>query len=186
MVRAIHVADGQHATGGDVLLELDPTENQAERDKARSSWRRRASTSPGCLARAEEVKAAQRTALETLHAPVAGTVQQLDVHTVGGVVTPAQKLLVIVPDDAGIEVEATLANRDVGFVHEGQDVQVKIETFEFTRYGLLHGTVTGVSRDTITEDDRQPPARPSDRSAQAQDPAGDSAHDPVYMAHIAV
>jgi hemolysin D len=82
-------------------------------------------------------------------------VQQLAVHTVGGVVTPAQPLLVMVPQDSHLEIEATVSNRDIGFVHAGQEAEVKIDTFSFTRYGLLHGEVLNVSKDAITRDKPQ-------------------------------
>jgi HlyD family secretion protein/hemolysin D len=92
-------------------------------------------------------KAIHRTELQTLRSPIAGTVQQLHVTTVGSVVTPAQQLLSVVPDDDGIEIEAVLENRDVGFVAAGQKVELKIDAFPFTRYGLLRGTVTAIDRD---------------------------------------
>jgi len=82
---------------------------------------------------------------------VDGVVQQLAIHTVGGVVTPAQALLVVVPSDSRLEIEAMVSNRDIGFVQPGQEAEIKIDTFNFTRYGLLHGRVLGVS---------QSPARP--------------------------
>src|SRR3974390_1331512 len=101
------------------------------------------------------IKAEQRTKLQVLAAPVDGVVQQLAVHTVGGVVTPAQPLLVVVPQDSHIEIEAMVPNRDIGFVYEGQEAEIKIDTFSFTRYGLLHGKVLSVSRDAIIRDTRQ-------------------------------
>jgi len=79
--------------------------------------------------------------LQSLTAPVAGVVQDLAVHTLGGVVTPAQQLLRIVPADGGVEVAAVIANQDVGFVEIGQEAEIKIDTFPFTRYGLIHGRV---------------------------------------------
>jgi hemolysin D len=97
-------------------------------------------------------KIAERAKLERLTAPVSGVVQQLAVHTEGGVVTPAERLMLIVPDNAKLEVEAMLTNRDVGFVHPGQAAQVKVDTFDFTRYGLLHGTVSRVSPDAVIGD----------------------------------
>jgi hemolysin D len=104
------------------------------------------------------IKAEQRTKLQFLTAPVDGVVQQLAVHTVGGVVTPAQALLVIVPLDSRLEIEAMVSNRDIGFVHVGQEVEVKIDTFNFTRYGLLHGKVISISQDAISHD------KPQDKS----------------------
>jgi hemolysin D len=105
--------------------------------------------------REDVVKAETRTKFQVLTAPVDGSVQQLAVHTVGGVVTPAQSLLVIVPADSHLEIEAMVSNRDVGFVHVGQDVQIKVDTFNFTRYGLVHGHVISLSQDAITRDKSQ-------------------------------
>ena len=70
----------------------------------------------------------------------------------GGVVTPAQGLLVLVPEESHLEIEAMVANRDIGFVHEGQVAEIKVDTFNFTRYGLLQGRVLSVSSDAITHD----------------------------------
>ncbi len=81
-----------------------------------------------------------------------GTVQQLAIHTVGGVVTPAQQLMTIVPEESKLVVEAMVSNQDIGFVKPGQDAEIKIDTFNFTRYGLLHGKVLSVSQDAITQD----------------------------------
>lgn len=97
-------------------------------------------------------KAQRRTKLQLLTSPVDGVVQQLSVHTIGGVVTPAQQLAVVVPAGVHLEVEAMVTNRDIGFVHAGQDVQVKIDAFNFTRYGLIHGRVASVSADAIVHD----------------------------------
>jgi hemolysin D len=84
--------------------------------------------------------------------PVDGVVQQLKVHTIGGVVQPAEPLLVVVPKDQLLEVEARVLNKDIGFVRSGQPVTVKVESFPFTRYGVLRGTVGSVSRDAIADD----------------------------------
>ena len=100
----------------------------------------------------ELVKADQRGRLMYMTAPVAGTVQQLAVHTVGGVVTPAQPLMVIVPKNNVLEVEAMLPNKDIGFVNPGQDAEVKVETFPFTKYGTIRGTITQVSSDAIQDE----------------------------------
>ena len=102
----------------------------------------------------EVVKAHTRELQQTLVAPVDGIVQQLAVHTVGGVVTPAQTLLVISPSDYQAEIEAILENKDVGFVKIGQRAEVKVETFPFTRYGTLGGTVIFVSSDSVPDEKR--------------------------------
>ena len=131
------------------------------RRQAEAEWRRGLSDD---LAKAEQkanglmqdlIKAQQRTSLQRLTAPVDGMVQQLAVHTIGGVVTPAQALLVIVPSDSRLEIEAEVPNRDIGFVHAGQQAEIKVDTFNFTRYGLLHGEVVSVSQDAIVRDRAQ-------------------------------
>ena len=101
------------------------------------------------------IKAEQKTKLQLLTAPVDGVAQQLAIHTVGGVVTPAQSLLVVVPSDSRLEIEAMVSNRDIGFVHAGQEAEIKIDTFNFTRYGLLHGQVLSVSQDAVIRDRKQ-------------------------------
>ncbi|MGI9277072.1 MAG: HlyD family type I secretion periplasmic adaptor subunit [Endozoicomonas sp.] len=87
-----------------------------------------------------------------LRAPVDGTVHQMQVHTVGGVVQPAEPLMVIVPDDVPLEIEAFLLNKDVGFVNPGQHAEIKVESFPYTRYGLIDGEVRHVSRDSIEQE----------------------------------
>ncbi len=104
------------------------------------------------------VKAERKTEEQLLRSPIDGTVQQLAVHTVGGVVTPAQQLMVVVPSESRLEAEAMISNRDIGFVSEGQSAEIKIDTFNFTRYGLLHGTVMSVSQDAIVKE--KPPGKP--------------------------
>ncbi|TIW51613.1 MAG: HlyD family efflux transporter periplasmic adaptor subunit, partial [Mesorhizobium sp.] len=71
------------------------------------------------------------------------------------VVTPAQPLAVVVPSESHLEIEAMLSNRDIGFVHPGQKAEIKVDTFNFTRYGLLHGEVLSVSSDAIVRDRQQ-------------------------------
>ncbi len=100
----------------------------------------------------EFIKAKTRGEFMRLTAPVDGTVQQLAVHTIGGVVTPAQPLMTIVPLNSPIEVEAYLSNQDIGFVRPQQQVEVKIETFSFTKYGTVKGTVVSVSSDAIKDE----------------------------------
>lgn len=102
----------------------------------------------------ELIKAETRGRFMTLAAPVDGVVQQLAVHTVGGVVTPAEPLLVIVPRDNPLEVEAFIQNKDIGFVNAGQEAEVKIETFPFTKYGTIPAKAMQVSNDAIQDEKR--------------------------------
>ena len=94
----------------------------------------------------------EKQRLQTLRAPVNGVVQQLAVHTLGGVVQTAQQLMVIVPEDVGLEAEVLVLNKDVGFVRAGQEVEIKVDSFPYTRYGTLSGTVVHVSRDAVKDE----------------------------------
>jgi hemolysin D len=131
------------------------------------------------------IKAEQRTKFQDLVTPVDGVVQQLAIHTIGGVVTPAQALAVVVPKDSRLEIEAMVPNRDIGFVHVDQDVEIKIDTFNFTRYGLIRGKVLSVSQDAIAKD--KPPEKSTDDTPGAttttSEPKGQEL---VYAARISL
>jgi hemolysin D len=116
--------------------------------------------------RQDIIKAEQRRSQQRLTAPVDGMVQQLAIHTIGGIVTPAQTLMLVVPAESRLEIEAMISNRDIGFVSAGQEAAIKIDTFNFTRYGLLHGTILGVSQDAIARD--KPGDRTSDKAPGAE------------------
>jgi hemolysin D len=157
---------------------------QKERDGARSEY---VVSVLGDLAKAEEqqnelsqelVKAQDKSAQTELRSPIDGVVDQLQIHTLHGVVTPAQHLMIVVPDTRNLTIEARLANRDVGFVHAGQPVKVKVETFNFTRYGLVDGTVTGVSRDVVAD--------PLTEDTTAPTPGAQHQAGPTYVARIAL
>ena len=131
------------------------------------------------------IKAEQRTRLQLLTAPVDGIVQQLAAHTVGGVVTPAQPLLVVVPLDSHLEIEARVSNRDIGFVEAGQEAEIKVETFNFTRYGLLHGSVSTVSADAVGRDD--PQEETPDKTQRSEDTSRTPRNEePVYTARVSL
>lgn len=102
----------------------------------------------------DQRRAGEHSKLLKLRAPVDGTVQQLMVHTVGGVVPAAQPLMQIVPKENVVEVEAILENKDVGFVQEGQDAEVKIDAFDYTKYGTIKAKVQHVSQDAIQDEKR--------------------------------
>jgi hemolysin D len=109
------------------------------------------------IQRREEVtKARQMSSFQRLVAPVDGTVQQLEVHTLGGVVEAAKPLMAVVPAGGGLEVEARILNKDVGFVRVGQDAAIKLEAFPFTRYGAVPGRVRSISRDAVQDKDLGP------------------------------
>jgi hemolysin D len=121
-------------------------------------------------------KADERVRGRTLRAPIDGNVQEMAVHTIGGVVEPGQILMRVAPTTSPLEVEARLDNQDVGFVREGMPAQIKVQTFPFTRYGLIHARVLSVSSDAVAED------RPQQAPGQAQPRAPDDLHYVVRLA----
>jgi hemolysin D len=128
------------------------------------------------------IKARERTQRQVLTAPVDGTVQQVQVSTIGGVVTPAQQLMVIVPSDSRLVIEAMVQNRDIGFIAAGQEAEIKIDTFTFTKYGLLRGTVLTVSRDAIQRDKGEG----SQPGGPGPQPGGQVSPDLVYTARVSL
>ena len=134
----------------------------------------------------DAIKPDQKLEQQVLRAPVEGSVQQLAVHSVGGVVTPAQQVMMIVPVDSHLEVEAMVANRDIGFVNPGQEAQIKIDTFNFTRYGLLHGKVVNVSHDAMVREKPQDKAGVLKSQAALSDSSEPQGQEFVYVAQIAL
>jgi hemolysin D len=102
--------------------------------------------------REELIKATDTNAKQMLYAPVNGYVQELAISTVGGIVTDAQKLMSIVPEEESLEVEVMLGNMDIGFVQKDMIAEIKIHTFPFTKYGLIDATVTAISDDAIIDE----------------------------------
>lgn len=107
--------------------------------------------SEAMLREEELTKARQKSRLQRLVAPVDGAIQQLSVHTMGGVVEAVKPLMVIVPYGA-LTVQAKVLNKDAGFVHAGQPVAVKLEAFPFTRYGTIPGLIDSISSDAVSDE----------------------------------
>jgi hemolysin D len=124
-------------------------------------------------------KTKARESYRHLVATVDGTVQNVKIHTPGAVVTTADTLMTIVPDGAGIEVDALVENKDIGFVREGQQVEIKLDAFPFTRYGLINGTVRKLGRDSV-----QSAPRPTAQSAGGAAPSPQSPSDLSYPAKV--
>ncbi len=106
--------------------------------------------------RQQHLKAQERFSRQTLRAPVDGTIQQLSIHTVGGVVSPAEQLMTLVPADSPLAVEAMILNKDAGWVSEGQKVEVKVDSYPFTRYGIVPAVVKHISRDSVQDENLGP------------------------------
>ena len=145
------VAKVKEAKAAIASLEQQRQQAQAEFERDRMAELTEAEIKVRTLAE-DLTKADQRRALQQIRAPVDGVVQQLQVHTIGGIVEPAQQLMQVVPEGAPVEIEAKILNKDIGFVHDGQAAIIKMEAFPFTRYGTLDGEVTEVSDDAIEDE----------------------------------
>ncbi|MDD2927150.1 HlyD family type I secretion periplasmic adaptor subunit [Rhodoferax sp.] len=144
------------------LAEVQSTAQETEQAKAAYrfeiqrtlSERLAQATSRHSQLQADAAKASQRQRQTQLTAPVDGIVQQLAIHSVGGVVTSAQPLMIIVPDSPTVTAEVSIANQDIGFVNAGQMAAVKLETFAYTKYGTVEAKVDVVTADAVTDEKR--------------------------------
>lgn len=152
-IQNIRVQESNAAKAGAAIANLD-----AQMARLRETFGKTAVTQVSeaddrsSVATEELRKSARRREFQQIRSPVDGVVQQLAVNTVGGVVEPAQPLMVIVPSASEVAVEAQILNKDIGFVREGQEVRVKLEAYPFTDYGLIQGVVESISRDAIQDE----------------------------------
>ena len=89
---------------------------------------------------------------QILTSPIDGYVNKVLIHTIGGVVTPAEKIMTIVPKDAKMVIKAKVLNQDVGFIDADMPVSIKVDTYNFQKYGILNGKVTLVSPNSIDDE----------------------------------
>jgi hemolysin D len=164
-------------------LMVTRTRTVAEYERMLLEERSKAEQKAAGLAQ-DVIKAEQRKNLQRLTAPIDGMVQQLQVHTIGGVVTPAQSLMLVVPTESRLEVEAMISNRDIGFVQVDQDVAIKVDTFSFTRYGMLHGKILSISQDAIARN--KPPERLAEAAGAETASSEPKGQELVYAARIAI
>ena len=95
-------------------------------------------------------KAEEDARLATVISPASGKVYNLSIHTVGGIVTDAQPLMMIVPNDAPLEFEVYADNKDIGFIKVGQDAEVKVSTFNFQKYGMVDAKVEEIAATAVS------------------------------------
>ena len=151
-ITQLAIQQGQLASASRALDVFDKDEQktieafQADNAEKLSEAERQAEELEQKLAKAE-------AAIEhlTLKAPISGTVQASALTTIGQVVSSGQEIMRIVPEDAGLEIEVYVLNKDIGFVKSGQEAVVKVESFPFTQYGTILAHVTRVARDAIPE-----------------------------------
>lgn len=104
------------------------------------------------IAQEQVVRLLRRVSTAELRAPVSGFAQSVPDTVVGRFIEPGGLVAEIVPRDVALRFAARLQPRDVGFVSPGQSVNLKIDAFDFSRYGALSGQVTDVSPTTIVDD----------------------------------
>lgn len=183
----LRVQQARLAEANSSVQALTAQRQQAEAEYQKSVFKDLADAEQKAATYQEQLKQAeQKYRLQTLIAPVDGTVQQLAVHTEGGVVTSAQQLMMIVPTDSGLEIEAAVSNRDIGFVYAGQDVGIKVDTFNFTKYGLLHGKVISVSQDAVTRNTPLDKNEHADTGSETNGNSQPKGQEYVYLARIAL
>ena len=104
----------------------------------------------------EMARATERNQQMVLRAPISGTITSLQIHTLGGVVQPAQILMQIVPEEAQLEVEAWVQNKDIGFIDVGLPAEVKVDSFQFTKYGVINAHIQTLSEDAVNDEQQGP------------------------------
>lgn len=100
-------------------------------------------------------KADEDSRMATIYAPISGRVYNLNIHTLGGIVTDAQPLMQIVPEDVKLEFEVYADNKDIGFIKVGQEAEVKVETYNFQKFGMYKAEVQEISADAVNEPNDQ-------------------------------
>ncbi len=89
---------------------------------------------------------------QKITAPCDGYIDKLLIHTIGGIVTPAQELIALTPVETPMLIKAQVLNKDIGFIHVGMPVSIKVDTYDFQKYGILDGTVKSISQNSIKDE----------------------------------
>jgi HlyD family secretion protein len=153
-----NLADAQHAAHG---AQRDLAAMVAERNGYIQGWHSdiadKLTDALGKLSDARESlnKAQLRRQLVVLRAEQDGTVMSIGKVAVGSVLTAGQQLITLVPTDAPLEVEANIAGTDDGYIHVGDPVDIKFDTFHYSRYGLAHGVVRIISPNSFSAQDEE-------------------------------
>ena len=175
----------QGAADQENSAERDLAAQMAERDGYVQSWHADVSekladaTSKLSDARESLNKAQLRGRLVVLHAEKDGTVLTVAKVSVGSVLQSGQQFITLVPSDAPLEVEANISGHDDGFVHVGDEVALKLDTFPFMQYGMAYGTVRTISADSFTVQDDQ-------RNPTGSVPMPGNTSEPYFRARIAI
>ena len=133
----------------DLLMQVQERLNRFRQDAATELVRVNGELAQLAPQQVAKVDAVQRT---TLKSPVRGIVKNVRMTTVGGVVGAGAPIMEIVPQGDRVLVEARIAPADIGFVHAGLPVTVKLSTYDFYTYGGLEGTIEVISPDALGEE----------------------------------
>ncbi|WP_420607485.1 HlyD family type I secretion periplasmic adaptor subunit [Novosphingopyxis sp.] len=152
-IQNIEVQEANAQQSRAAVANISAQLQQLEQSFARGAASEQAEAQDRSAVASEELRKDQRRRqFQQIRSPVDGTVQQLAITTIGAVVQPAEPIMVIVPDDAEVAVTARILNKDIGFIHVGQPVRVKLEAFNFTDYGFIDGVVEDISRDAVQDE----------------------------------
>jgi hemolysin D len=88
---------------------------------------------------------------QIITSPVDGVVSKVSINTIGAVVTPAQELVAVIPKNAPMQLKAIVENKDIGFIKRGMEAAIKIDTYDYQKYGLLKGEVQKISPNAIED-----------------------------------
>jgi hemolysin D len=148
----IAIQQGAIAKARAAIANIDTQLAQLKQQLAKDNYAGLAQAENDAALRTQEItKATQRQSMTRITAPVDGTISQLSLYTIGGVIQAAQPLMTIVPKNSDLIVEAQIQNRDIGFLKKGQLVQVKLEAYPFTDYGLISATLVDISADAVQQ-----------------------------------
>jgi membrane fusion protein, adhesin transport system len=135
------------------VAELQASLNQVELDEYAKARSRIAEADSQRRALQAEAAGLQSRVSETeIRSPIAGVIQSIPDDTIGDVIDPGGMVVTIVPADGGYRFSGRLSPRDVGFVSVGQPVRLKIDSFDYSRFGALPGTVEEVSPTTAVDE----------------------------------
>lgn len=112
----------------------------------------------GEIALADELlrKLRDRVARLEIRAPAKGYIKGLQFTTIGGVIAPAQVVMELVPTDDALVAETRISTEDIGHVHLGQPVTVKVSAFDYIRYGSIRGELVSISASTFVDEEGRP------------------------------
>ncbi len=128
------------------IEEVELTKRNQARNELSETMIKLGALSEGSVALADRVKQSE------IRSPVRGTIKQLLVNTVGGVVQPGKEVVEIVPTDDALVLEARISPQDIAFLRPGQTARVKFTAYDFSVYGGLNAKLEHIGADTESDE----------------------------------